>query len=428
MTSKRRMVVRIVRDFKLYNMYFTTDFELVIDALTIASSTFTLVPITSITKAVTGSQGAYEWAEPGDIVIISGGDYPITNSSNSGNLPNPIPNQTGSVNATIPEYIGIVDSNINARITAKSAYELFNRDVVVLSSESWDTPSAYIMRLFNDHIRLRNSTAYTNFYMFSSGTAYRNWSFKVEKPSTVNGSDLLVSIFKQTNTNVSFYAYYVDPTTKNVYFYLRVMSRSSSEEPSQFINLGNSLKYRNVDVYIRPYNFGEPNGLEMYQMYDKPEFDANGKPNVQTPEYRYFWRTTGGAIVTQFSSSTISKPVIYNSVIYDTYPTYNEETGSGLNPYIFDPTPLEVAESELADTPYQHEITVDYNLLTNTNTEERILLLGKLINFKYNNRTTGDRYDLNSSVTGFTITGDSDWVQVKIGNIRSTLSMVLDDI
>lgn len=340
-----------------------------VDALQSASSSFTLDNLIADTE-------------------ISSGDFVIGKLSGERNWPTS-KRADGSYSAF---YYGMVDSYEDRKLTCKSIRDLTNMNGIIYSSaeEGITSPISYGKMLLNRYVK---SAGYQTEHIYVPANDIpgnwggKSWTLVVDKPTSSNVLNILISLFKDVQVTTSIVGY--------TFTYGAVTFIFDVYQVSGELNLiaDNTAMVHDFSAYVKPANYGVPNAL-----YLQDAAKTHG-------DWDRFYLTQSGT-VTQTLSSDVKQPIVPTSYLYDTTSMSDPK-----------PSKQDTAISQLKMQGYQHEITMDVNINSVELTE--LTQLGKRINII----SKGVKYQ--SIESGYKMSSDSYWITLSCGNIRTSLQTVL---
>lgn len=289
-------------------------------------------------------------------------------------------------------YCGVIDSFTENSMVTCDLYNIVNFEFAATrktGSSSTGGFGGHIKNLLD--IYLDNSKSIYGLTYTLDDSAKVAYSYQPSSPPTVtNMVDYLVNGFKKYNVTFEF-----DKIKTNSDNSIEIkMVIKKRNDRIQIKN--NNYSFVNWDVYE---NDGGHNLENELLIIDKLTTNSENPIVLST-----YYLTKDGQI-TQVLNDNVRKPTKTKIYIYD-----SSQADA--------PSFLEVAQSELAGNVYSHEINVD--MLKNNNIlDESSIQIGLLANIIYGQTL------YQSVLTGYLISSQNDFIQLKFGNIRSTLKEVL---
>jgi len=344
------------------------DFEIVRDYLSLEKSSFILFG---------------DWtAEVGDFLIVKSSDTKVT-----------------GIGSFKPFYTGVIDSFEDDSIIAIESYGMFAFDFVAISMSGQSIEkNLYDILTYNFYFTNDQLNSYT---FLTYGETSTPFSYQPSQPPTITSfQDYLVDNFKKYNVTVEVdFVKSLQQNTSNTYqIYFKIKKKTNKIQLKN-----NSYSFINWSVYENDGTNGKENKLWIVDK-NNPTFPSN-------PAYTTIlsvWYIDVNGNLTQSINDNVARPVTNKIYLYDASqpdaPTY-----------------LEIAQSELSGNQYAHEI--DFDMIENDNflTLDQ-LEIGLLVDIFYN----GTIYS--SVLTGYSVSSQNNFVSLKFGNIRSTLSQAIKNL
>lgn len=320
----------------------------------------------------------------GDFIIVQSEDLLIKQANKRTDV-------SGAPELSTAVYIGVVDSVSNFEIKAREIPYIANSTAVFGSSDSSErNPYAYMFdytarqlcrpEALTEHIRL----------LCVDRSIFTGWAAVFEKPKPMNINDVYITYFKRNQAVQEVPGFTSKDGVVDIYWWMH--SIQGNEVPVFETSI------HDLSVYEQPQNYGAANAVYIQ--------DSNKPIGVVDP-----WYMKKNGDITNTLTSDVSLPVSAKGYYFDieqNKPTDNQPAK----------THADVARSELRNQNYQHEITFSIDM--NTANIHDILTKGRRVAIRYQQRI------IHSLVTKYTISSDSRFAKVSCGNIRSTLSNVLD--
>lgn len=282
-------------------------------------------------------------------------------------------------------YFGVIDSYENKKMVCNDISVLTNFEFPAtrVSGPSFELHAKTLIFKY----LLSDSNKLLNILDIEVKTSTPHVYQPDDPPTPTNLMKYLVNGFKKYNIVWSF----------NGFSNGRI--QTSIEAVTKTAQLKNNIMvFRNWDVSTTEVGSGISNHL---MIVDK-KTDNSELPIILSE----WWLLNDNTVTSVRSNPNIIKPTKSIVNIYD-----QEEEDK--------PTYEEVANSDLKGSFYAHEISVDA-LKGNNIFDPDALDIGTLVTIVYNDRT------YQSVLTGFTITDDTDYMQLRFGHIRSRLSEILE--
>ena len=288
-------------------------------------------------------------------------------------------------------YIGVVDSVDNFEIKAREIPYIANSTIVCGSSNGDErNPYKYMFdytarqlcrpEALTEHIRL----------LCPDTSILPGWAVVFDKPKPMNLDDIYVTYFKRNQAVQDIPGFTFKDSVVNIYWWMHSIP---GDEVSIF-----ETAIHNLSVYEQPQNYGAANAVYI-QDSDKPIGVVDA------------WYMKKNGDITNTLTRDVSLPVSAKGYYFDIEQNKATDTQPAK-------THADVARSELRNQNYQHEITFSIDMRS-PNAKD-ILTKGRRVAISYQQRV------IHSLVTGYKISSDSYFATVSCGNIRSTLSNVLD--
>lgn len=303
---------------------------------------------------------------------------------------------TGTPDSIKPIFIGIVESEeieSSYNVNCRDLYNLIDFEIPT-TRQSGTNVGQHMKNLLNLHLLNDPTKALVGIDVNIVGDPIA-WIYQPNDPPAVtNFLDYFINIFKKYEVTWEPVDLYYDSSN-------HIHLRTEIKRNLNVINLkNNTVDFANWSVYYMPGNVDKPNKLIIYDKY--------ATTNMESPALLSVWYMRRDGNLTQNHNDNVFFPTRNIVEFYDSQATNQ-------------PTFLEVAQSKLAGSRYSHEIEFDVNL------DSKLiyapdLKIGMKANIVFNN----DLY--NSILTGYKLTAASKWVNLRFGNIRSSLQTVLNSL
>lgn len=286
-------------------------------------------------------------------------------------------------------YYGVVDSYSEKKLTTRQIMGVANVDCIAYTGNN---PATYLTNLWNRWVA-RPGSKLENFSISTSGLRVSGWTITFDKPTKSNVLTLLTDIFKSNQIVLDCVGYTFNDTTGVVTFHISAW-QDKVANTNWVIPADNTSQVNNYDPYIQPANVGIPNACRVQ--------DISKAEGTYTDYYLH----KNGAVNTTLDS-TVAQPVSSTAYLYNAASLSKPK-----------PSMLDLAKQQLKTRDYQHEITMSYSL--ENGYPDKAVSLGHYIKIRYQGKT------LQSVLTSFALTSDSNWATLSCGNIRTKLAVVLD--
>ncbi len=318
---------------------------------------------------------------PFSTLTASEGDFLIAKSHELGEI-----NQTG-IN---PLFFGVIESFENKEIIACDLYNIANFEIAA-TSKSGSSYGQHIQNLLNVYLDSSKLVGRINRTVDSSAAV--GFSYQPQdSPTQVSFIEYLVDGFKKYGVvwAVNSIRYGTDNN---------IVIDTIIKKVNNTINLkNNSETFVNWEVYENNTGRKRENRLLII---------SKTTSNSENPNILSTWYLKKDGTLTQSQNDGVFLPTKDTIAIYDTSQT---------NP----PTYQEMAQSSLGGKTFSHEINFDLLKTSNLISFDE-LEIGLNAVIVYN----GVIY--NSVLTGFVISSASEFIHLKFGHVRSTLTQILNN-
>ncbi|MCM0582798.1 hypothetical protein H9L19_06855 [Weissella diestrammenae] len=284
-------------------------------------------------------------------------------------------------------YIGIINAFENGQVKTGLMQTGLNYDIIMRPGSGKDINAHLAALIKNNNSKNQPLGAVSEIEVDGDASA---WSYQQEDAVKVkNMLSYFTHMFKKYRNILTF------QLSSNG------ISGRLSKSTKNLALKNNSIDFVDWDVSVSPADTGT-NNLIIYSIDSTPT----------VPKILSSWYLTRGGDLTQSIDDNVRVPVLSKGVIYESYK--DDETGEI-------PSYQEIAESELKASTYAHEINVSIRNESKLVQFADFNSIGALATITYDNTI------YQSVLTGWTMKSDNAFTTFMFGNVRSSLSDLLED-
>ena len=345
--------------------------------------------------SVSNKTHSYNWEIVNDYLNAESSTFTVENASSfkAGDLAVVKESQTSKILLN-----GVITGVENDTIKIGTAQTVWNEDIIA-SRITGDNLLRDLWNIVVGNFSRPNGMPLSNVYLipWTSNVNYYKWSYQPkDSPNIINSVDFLKHLFKKYRVVVDFR----EIRFLGEYQYNQVdLGVNISDKTLKLKN--NVADFVNWDVAVSPNDTGS-NYLAIYRKENQ---------DMRAPIADSNWYLNINGDLTQDLNNNVRKPLKRKAFLFDQSSYSNEQPA---------PTYQEIAESELKANVYSHEISVDVRLDSKLISIEDWFYLGSKAQIVYNESLYP------SVLSAWKLSSESDFVTLTFGNIRSTLSDVID--